>query len=349
MTPPTQHFLLGQLLKSVSRSFYLTLRVLPAGLREPIGIAYLLARAADTIADTSLISPEHRIELLLALRAQINGLDVGGDLSQIQDRIARQQNDSREGQLLAAIEPVMLLLHALEQKDRDAVRQVLSTLTAGMEFDLRRFPDERAARVSALDSLAELDRYTYMVAGCVGEFWTMMSCRHQPALSGWEVEEMSRCGVDFGKALQMVNILRDCGKDLRIGRCYLPLETLAEAGLTPEMLLQSSNSLAARPVLIALTHHTLALFREAMRYTLAIPRRCMRLRLACLWPILIGLETLACHLRNDAWLDPMRASRIGRGAVYRIVAVSIATGGSNTLVRRRIEGLISGIEAQLGN
>jgi len=65
--------LLGSLLKNVSRSFYLTLRVLPLGLREPIGLAYLLARAADTIADTSLIPPARRLELLLLVRARING------------------------------------------------------------------------------------------------------------------------------------------------------------------------------------------------------------------------------------------------------------------------------------
>src|SRR5205823_4757023 len=67
-----RHDLLGALLKSVSRSFYLTLRVLPRGLREPIGLAYLLARAADTIADTSILPPEKRLDLLLDFRAQID-------------------------------------------------------------------------------------------------------------------------------------------------------------------------------------------------------------------------------------------------------------------------------------
>ena len=43
----------GPLLASVSRSFYLTIRILPAKLRGPIGLAYLLARASDTIADSA--------------------------------------------------------------------------------------------------------------------------------------------------------------------------------------------------------------------------------------------------------------------------------------------------------
>ena len=52
--------LLGSLLRQVSRSFYLSLAVLPRSLREPIGLAYLLARAADTIADTRLIPRDDR-------------------------------------------------------------------------------------------------------------------------------------------------------------------------------------------------------------------------------------------------------------------------------------------------
>ena len=42
---------LDPLLKSVSRSFHLTLRVLPAAIRPQIGLAYLLARATDTVAE----------------------------------------------------------------------------------------------------------------------------------------------------------------------------------------------------------------------------------------------------------------------------------------------------------
>src|SRR5262245_42072132 len=71
--------ILGPLLKSVSRSFYLTLRVLPRGLRDPVGLAYLLARAADTIADTQLIAPAQRLDLLLTFRARVNGNPEAAD------------------------------------------------------------------------------------------------------------------------------------------------------------------------------------------------------------------------------------------------------------------------------
>ena len=55
-----------ELLKGVSRSFYLTIRAMPPGLRRPIGLAYLLARASDTIADTAATPVAIRTECLRA-------------------------------------------------------------------------------------------------------------------------------------------------------------------------------------------------------------------------------------------------------------------------------------------
>jgi len=53
-----------ELLKPVSRSFYISIRLLPRALREPVALAYLLARTSDTIADCSAVDVEKRIELL---------------------------------------------------------------------------------------------------------------------------------------------------------------------------------------------------------------------------------------------------------------------------------------------
>src|SRR5271155_4019907 len=101
MRNPTRADLLGPLLKGVSRSFYLTLRVVPIGMRDPIGLAYLLARAADTIADTSLIPPAQRLELLLSLRSQVNGApDEGAFLQRMSVEVAGQQTQSDEKVLL---------------------------------------------------------------------------------------------------------------------------------------------------------------------------------------------------------------------------------------------------------
>lgn len=354
------------LLKNVSRSFYLTLRVLPADLQTPIGLAYLLARAADTIADTAIVPPAERLELLLDFRAQVcrpgqvdadfglrmaDWLRAGCSIENPKSKIENSKADQHERELLQALPAVLDLLQSLGEADRAEVRSVVVTLTEGMEMDLRTFPLEGSGQLAALETHADLDRYIYLVAGCVGGFWTRITAAHTPALRDWNVADMSERGIRFGKALQLTNVLRDCPKDLKNGRCYFPREDLAALGLCPRDLLAPAESGAdarARPLLNRLLRTALEHYREARRYTLAIPPQCGRLRLACLWPILIGLPTLENLAATDAWLDPRRAGRkISRWQVYRTLALSLPAVGSDTLVDLWIERLLGRVERRL--
>jgi farnesyl-diphosphate farnesyltransferase len=291
-------------------------------MRDPVGLAYLLARAADTIADTSLIPPEKRMELLLSLRSQVNSSLDEEALTRIAVEVASQQTDSDEKVLLESLGSALTVLSQLSESDQETVRDIVTTLTKGMEFDLRTFPDESSGQIVALQEFAELDQYTYMVAGCVGEFWTKMTYAHVPGTFADRPEVLLGRGIRFGKALQMTNVLRDCGKDLRIGRCYLPATMLARFGLTKDLLL-TDTSLPARPLLFELVMESLDHFCEAIEYTLALPAFSIRLRLACLWPVLIGLETLLLLVCNDDWLDPSKISKIRRNDVYQIIAFSV--------------------------
>ena len=338
---------LADLLRGVSRSFYLTLRVLPRGIREPVGLAYLLARAADTISDTRILPPPERLTYLRAFRAQVMGQAAQRAPGDLAARLTDMQSASEELALLNALPSAVWMLEELPEADRDMVRAVVERLTYGMEIDLTGFPDEGSGRVVALKDRGELDRYVYYVAGCVGEFWTSMTMAHSAALSGWDANRMSETGVRFGKALQMTNILRDVPKDLRIGRCYLPQSDLVEAGVTPEDLLDPSAGSRARPVLVANLEVALGYYRAAEEYLLAIPRRCLRLRLAVLWPLLIGLATLGKLARNDDWLDPARPSKVSRAWIYRTLALSVPCALSNTLIRAWIGRLRRAVETAI--
>ena len=79
------------------------------------------------------------------------------------------------------------LLETLDSTDQKQVRRVVSTLVQGMEMDLTAFPTEASGGLAALDTRAELDRYTYLVAGCVGEFWSKISVVHETSLKAWDV------------------------------------------------------------------------------------------------------------------------------------------------------------------
>ena len=343
--------LLGGILKSVSRSFYLTIRVLPAGMRQPVAVAYLLARAADTIADTHALPPQQRLERLLAFRSQVQGPATADAIGVILAGIREGDAGASpaETALLARLPQAFDLLEALPESDREQVRGVVVTLTRGMELDLTTFPAEDSGTVAALKTPEALDCYTYLVAGCVGEFWTAVAVAHQPRLSKWDARRMSALGVRFGKALQLTNVLRDVSRDLRIGRCYLPGLELARVGLAPPDLLDPANAPRARPALTPWIRAALEHFEAAETYLLAAPRRCLRLRLAVLWPILLGLATLEILARNDGWLDPSRPARVRRRWVYGMMARSLVAAPFDTLLRfwirrlrRRVEKALNG-------
>jgi farnesyl-diphosphate farnesyltransferase len=321
-------FLLRDLLKQVSRSFYLTLAVLPDRMRTQLGLAYLFARAADTIADTDLIARQERLALLAQLRAQFASDDVDdAAVRSIQAAVAPCQALSSERTLLNRLGDCFRLYGDLNSHDRARIRQVLGTLTQGMEMDLTVFRGDSAADLAALESLDDLDRYTYYVAGCVGVFWTEMMCAHVRSLAHWDVEAMAKRGVRFGKGLQLTNVLKDVARDLQRGRCYIPVRLLEEVGLEPYDLLKQSNGVALRPVLQKLIGVALDHLDQGWLYMIAIPRREIRLRLACMWPLLFAGETLRRLAASADLLNPAVDVKISRGQVYRILVLTTLTGG----------------------
>ncbi len=324
--------LLTDLLRRVSRSFYLTLRILPPKLRAPIGLAYLLARTADTIADTRILPPGERLRHLLSFRAQVQGPMNPDALQSICLTLTEHGPQPEERELLSSAHEAFTFLEALPDENRRRIRTVVITLTEGMEMDLRTFPSEVSGEIGALDAPEELDRYIFLVAGCVGSFWTAMLTAHAGALAHWDRGRMSESGIRFGKALQLTNVLRDVPKDLRIGRCYLPSRQLNSEGLDPVDLRAPSNSLKARPLLDVWLQTALDHYGAAEEYLLAISRRCPRLRLAALWPILIGLETLSLLAQKTDWLDPEKPVKVSRRWVYRMIARSIPAIFSNRLL-----------------
>ena len=363
VSPARRAQLLRPLLKSVSRSFYLSLRILPGGPREPAGLAYLLARAADTIADTRTLPPEQRLTALQAFRRRIAGPADGGELPTLSAGLDAAAATPGEAALLDALPDALALLESIPPADRQLVRQVVDTLIQGMEFDLTRFPSEVSPPkfpgpevsapefpipIAALENAAELDRYVYLVAGCVGEFWTALCRRHDAALAGWDAGGMAALGVRFGKALQLTNVLRDVPRDLRMGRCYLPLDELTAAGFTPAALLAPPNSGPARPLLRRWLIAALEHFEAAELYLLALPRRRVRLRLAAYWPLALGLMTLALLARRpDDWLTPQRPARVRRRQVYALLLRSLIIAPSDTLLRYQLRQLRRQVEAAL--
>ena len=339
-TPPS----LDDLLKRVSRSFYLSLAILPATMREQVKAAYLVARAADTIADTRLLPAARRLQLLDILKAAIPAdadrhaikHEVDGLLALLGDRVVGSDG---ERELLQRIAEVLSLLVGFQDADRQRAEKVLATLITGMERDLQRFPNAQPGEPSpvpvALDELADLDEHTYYAAGCVGEYWTLMCAAHVPGLERLARPDYVARGVRLGKALQLVNVLRDVPADLAEGRCYLPATMLDDAHVRPSELSDPVLRRKVAPVVETLRQRALDHVDAAFPYVLAIPATQPRLRLAALWPLWIGLGTLEKIRDAKDPLDPSTTIKISRNAVYALMAESLAVVGVDGWLKTR--------------
>lgn len=331
---PAEAPLLRDILKKVSRSFYLSLVILPPAVRTPVSLGYLFCRAADTLADTRLLPRAQRQQALSAFRHQFRrAIPSFATLEALQRHVLPHQGSPGERQLLAHLSDCFQVFLRLPASDRRRLRALVLTLTRGMEMDLHYFPGESVATAQALPDLATLDRYTYYVAGVVGKFWTAIHAAHLPALRTRDLPTLLRLSVRFGKGLQLTNILRDIGRDLHAGRCYLPLTHLVPLGLSVSALLQPDAGARLRPLLAGLIRLTLEHLDAACTYVLLLPWRLWRLRLSCMWPLLFAVQTLHRTWQTPDVLQPASVAKISRAAVYRTMGWSLLCLASPRLFR----------------
>ena len=318
MARPSDELLTSHL-RAVSRSLYPALRVLPSSIRAQISVAYLLARTTDTIADTQSARLETRLAGLQQLRERIEG---SGQHPLDFSELLRHHDSPADHLLLENCERSLSRLDGFSPADIKLIREVLATIISGQELDLRRFAGSSPGNIKSLQTEAELDDYTYRVAGCVGETWTRFwraDLFPQTYLSdAWLLAH----SVRFGRGLHLVTILRDLPADLRQGRCYLPAERLATCALKPADLLRPGNEPRLRPLYNDYLTKADFHLQAGWAYTNALPRGSIRIRLACAWPILIGQETLK-RLWATNVLDCQHRIKVSRGWVKRLMFRSV--------------------------
>src|SRR5436189_6432453 len=115
----------AEILRSVSRSFCLSIRFLPVQLREPIALAYLLARTTDTVADTAQISGSVRMETLKLLSNGIQGTASRDIVAELIASFVSLQKNASERQLLESLPDCIACLEGMEHADRSEIRLVL--------------------------------------------------------------------------------------------------------------------------------------------------------------------------------------------------------------------------------
>jgi len=248
-----------------------------------IALGYLLARASDTVADTNRLPPAERIDFLKRFLESIASRGLSDPLDMATFLMA--QADGPEKVLVANVNRVLDCLSRIPTSHWKLVDEVLTKIIHGQTLDIERF--ESKPGITGLADDSALEEYTYLVAGCVGEFWTKICLLEWPDYARLPPEEMLRFGKDFGKGLQLINILRDYPLDLQAGRSYLPVASPEKIALDPTL---------GRPEWERWRQRAFACLEEAWKYVIAV--RPWRVRFACALPVFIGVRTLT--LLGDA-------------------------------------------------
>ncbi len=209
---------LEHLLEKTSRTFALSIPVLPEPTRREVMIAYLLFRIADTFEDASHWTPEARTAAIADFNALLTTYDRPRAERLAKDWVARQVAHHAGYQELMAQTPFVLdAFFALSPRAIPPIREHVVRSAEGMASIVARTQGGQLT----LHSVRELQDYCYIVAGIVGEMLSELFLLDRPALSGIAAYLRERAAT-FGEALQLVNILKDSADDAEEGRRYLP-------------------------------------------------------------------------------------------------------------------------------
>ncbi len=318
-------------LYEVSRTFSQPIQFLPEEQERALCIGYLLCRVADTIEDSTDIELARRDALYTLFLEVIRG---EADSGLLWERFSGIEAKESELRLMEGLPRVMRVFNTQKASVCASTVRWVSEMTDGMRLYSRR-SDGR--EFNAVYSMADLERYCYFVAGTVGHLITELfdEAVGKPGLEALLREECE----SFGLGLQMVNIVKDVTDDFSRGVCYLPRQMCRAEGFEPEALLEPDNKEAALRVVNRVAERASEHLEAALRYTLTIPPEHTQLRLFCLLPLWMAVQTLALARDNEAVLIPGQPVKINREAVGRIIADCGAHCRDDAALRAQFEAM----------
>ena len=201
-----------------------------------------------------------------------------------------------------------------------AILEVVDAVCAGMKIDLQTFPHEKSGKLNSFTTPEELENYCHLMGGEPGRFWSrLIADTHACDL---HTNLFIPLGESIGNALQIVNILRDLPRDLRIGRCYIPSDDLVDEGIIPTDLLKPQFAPQFEPVKRKWITWGRKNLDAAHRYFAGLPLAQVRHRAAVAWPVLWAADTLNLLEQAPNLLDPAVRVKIPRARIYATMAAT---------------------------
>jgi farnesyl-diphosphate farnesyltransferase len=339
----------GFMLGKTSRTFALNIQVLPAGLRRQVLLAYLFCRMADTLEDDPELEEGVKISLLQAFRGLFPpGADLQGRLEGFRASLPRDWSASDRWDRLLVYHCRWILPQLAEFKE-DVIKAIygcVDEMCLGMMDFTRKQAGKRSGQY-LIETVEDLDRYCYFVAGTVGNMLCDLFTLHSPLIGKKRAAALRSLSVSFGLGLQLTNILKDVQEDRGRNVSFIPVSLLAEAGLSETAFASPDASGAAAGLMLRLIAKAKSHLEDAMAYTCLLPRMEPRLRLFCLWPLFMAAENLVLMAENPGGAQGDSKLKITRKQVKDIVGRTSVACWSNLWLRSMFRGILARLDKSL--
>lgn len=324
-----------QILQRVSRSFALTIPQLPPVLSRTTTIGYLLCRIVDTIEDEEDLSVAQKHSFFKEFVDVVDGY-AKADLfaERLLPRLGKNTL-SAEKELVENCSIVIQAFLRLKPQEQANLSRCVKIMSAGM----LRF--QKLKSLEGLKNIAHLDSYCYHVAGVVGEMLTDLFCAYSPEISKHR-EKLYALAPSFGQGLQMTNILKDLWDDRKCGSCWLPRDVFQKHGYDLSRLSEYVYEPAFGRGLAELIGITRAHLKNALTYTLMIPRHETGIRKFCLWAIGMAVCTLG-NIKKKPSYQSGSDVKISRKNAKAVIVTTNLTLRSNLLLKVLFEFYTRGL------
>ena len=314
-----------QILRDTSRTFYLSMRRLPTEIGTSLGLAYLMLRVSDYLEDTETLEPCRKVELLGLWEQVLTGVLPAESLRRELGPPGEGEHDYRAAEAAGTI---LEWVWSLPGTLRAIILRHVIDSTRGMARWVARGPE--------IETETDMDDYMHEVAGRVGYLSTEVFAFHSPRVRS-RIHTLMPLARETGLALQTVNIIRGLRKDYERGWIYVPRSFCREVGISRRELFDPARSDQAVLVLDRLVSKAERHLQAALSYVLHLPRGLYQIRLACIWPLLFAVRTLAISRGNAKVFE--REIKVPRRDIERILRHSTLFGWSNRWIRTYVQTL----------
>ncbi|HLO33126.1 MAG TPA: squalene/phytoene synthase family protein [Anaerolineales bacterium] len=306
---------LRDLLRLASRTFAIGIEQLPSVLCDAATVAYLLLRVSDYLEDNADMAAENKVKLLKVWAEILAG---NAESEALTSQIQNADTSNPDAVVAQHTADILTRLLTLPEEVQEIITHQVIHSTLGMARWVERGPQ--------VNDETDLDDYMFEVAGRVGYLLTHLFAWYSFSIRTRK-DTLLPLAREFGLALQTVNVIRGLRKDYERGWVFVPKKFLAQVNLTPHELFQPEYRAEAIQVLDMLADKAERHLHAALTCVKTLPPWQHRIRLACIFPLMFAIRTLAISRRNAQVFED--EAKISRDEVRQIVTDSKLWGWSN--------------------